>query len=643
MHWRPWGAQALADALSRNKPILLSIGYSACHWCHVMAHESFEDNDTADFMNWHFINIKVDREEHPDVDALYQGALALMGQAGGWPLTMFLTPKAEPFWGGTYFPPQPKHGMPSFREVLRGAGNAYAQEPDKVAHNVKNLKAALEKLNTGQAGASFSRAALDEAARQIFSLIDPAHGGIGTALKFPNLPALSFLWDAHIRHADENYRLAVVNSLTQMCQGGIYDHIGGGFARYSTDAEWLVPHFEKMLSDNALFISLLTEAWKETRHPLFGRRVDETVSWVLCEMRLNEGGTFAFAASLDADSKGEEGKFYVWDEKEIALALGDNADEFLRAYDVTKFGNWEGKNILNRLQLPDYASEKEEEGFARSLSVLRDIRAKREHPSQDEKVMADWNGAMIAALANAGFAFDRDVWLDAATSAFSFVQNNMMQKDGHLRRCWCRGKAQHAAVLDDYAQMIKAALVLFETTQDLAYLIQAKVWAKIVFDDYWDTKAGGYFMTKSAEMGLPLRPKSAQDSAMPSGNAVMASNLARLYAITGDRSYFDLGEKTVAAFSGEAVHHFFPLAGLMGASDMLSHPVTLTGDQDMAAKALRGLSWPALIRLPGEDGSAHLCIGQTCLAPIADAAALLAQLKAERSNTLRLAANDAGR
>ena len=304
--WRPWGPEAFEKAKAENKPVLLSIGYAACHWCHVMAHESFEDHETAALMNQHFISIKLDREERPDIDAAYQGALSLMGKQGGWPLTMFLTPDGKPFWGGTYFPPQPRYGMPSFREILRGIAESYARDKDKIAHNVKSLTAALEKINTSQPGTILHREALDKISGYFLSLIDPANGGIGSAPKFPNLTIINLLWSAYIRSGNEAYKAAVIHSLTQMCQGGIYDHIGGGFSRYTVDAEWLVPHFEKMLYDNAQFISLLAEVYRETQHPLFAERLSETVEWVRRDLSIRHFSHTAFAASLDADSEGEE-------------------------------------------------------------------------------------------------------------------------------------------------------------------------------------------------------------------------------------------------------------------------------------------------------------------------------------------------
>src|SRR3974390_2153508 len=346
VHWQAWSDETLAAAKVAGKPILLSIGYAACHWCHVMAHESFENPQIAERMNELFVNIKVDREERPDLDTIYQLALALMGEQGGWPLTMFLTPDGEPFWGGTYFPPEQRWGRPGFPQVLEAMSDAYMQDRDKVAKNVVALREALQKLRRPARGSSITRAQLDPIAERLLREVDQLHGGIGTAPKFPQAGIFELFWRAWKRTGQTPYRDAVVKALDAMCQGGIYDHLGGGFARYSTDARWLVPHFEKMLYDNAELVDLLTLVWQETKNPLYRQRVNETLAWVEREMRTERGG---FASSLDADSEHEEGKFYVWSEAEIDAVLGDRATLFKRFYDVTPEGNWEGHTILNRI------------------------------------------------------------------------------------------------------------------------------------------------------------------------------------------------------------------------------------------------------------------------------------------------------
>ncbi|MCE9507323.1 MAG: thioredoxin domain-containing protein [Alphaproteobacteria bacterium] len=662
--WMPWNAVALEKARRENKPILLSIGYSACHWCHVMAHESFEDAATADLMNRYFINIKVDREERPDLDAVFQSALALMGKAGGWPLTMFLTPDAKPFWGGTYFPPQPRHGMPSFREVLRGVAESYEHDKNKIAHNTQSLAAALDKIHHNQQGILPHREQLDKISHYFLNLIDPAHGGIGTAPKFPNLTIMNLLWDSYLRTGDNAYKFAVIHSLTQMCQGGIYDHIGGGFSRYAVDEEWLAPHFEKMLYDNALFIALLTEVCKETQHPLFARRIRETIDWVGAELMVKNLSASAFAASLDADSEGGEGKYYVWTEDEIDKTLGPDAGAFKKTYDVTKFGNWEKVNILNRLKNPDYLTEPEEVQLDSWRKKLKATRNKRPAPARDNKVLADWNGLMIAALAKAGAAFSRPEWVEMAASAFRFVTAYMMDKDGHLHHVWCDGKTQSAALLEDYACMLEAALALHDAAPDPQFLTQAAVWVDILDKEFWDRQHHGYFMTAASVTDVPLRPKSAHDSAVPSGNSVMIGVLTRLYYLTGNAAHLNQAEKTAAAFSGEVLHQVFPFATLLKNCDFFLNPLCVMiaagADNPKAFDSmLQKISLPFLIKMniardsifpqdhpafgkiPVEGKTtAYVCFGRRCLPPVTDPQNLEQLLREERSKQGRPAAND---
>jgi len=666
VEWMPWDAAALDRARSEDRPILLSVGYSACHWCHVMAHESFEDQATADLMNRHFINIKVDREERPDIDAVYQSALSLMGKAGGWPLTMFLTPEAKPFWGGTYFPPQPRYGMPSFKEVLRGVAESYARDKDKIGHNVQSLTKALDKLQNSQTGSLIRRDLLDKISGNFLSLIDPANGGIGGAPKFPNLTIIGLLWDSYVRTGNNEYKFAVIHSLTQMCQGGIYDHIGGGFSRYSVDEEWLVPHFEKMLSDNALFITILTEVYKETRHPLFARRIGETIDWAREGLTIGNLGYSAFASSRDADSEGVEGKYYVWTEAEVDKALGSGADMFKRTYDVTKFGNWEKVNILNRLKNPDYLTEAEEERLAEGRGKLKAARNKRPPPFLDNKVLADWNGLMISALARAGAALGRPEWTAGAESAFRFMTAYMMDKNGRLCHAWCGGRAKRAAMLEDYANMADAALALYEVTPDPALLAHAAAWTKILNDEFWDAQHHGYFMTPSSAADLPIRPKSAYDSAVPSGNGTMIGVLTRLYYLTGDAAYLDRAEKTAASFSGEVLHHTFPFATLLRNCDFFLNPVFVAilaapGATDIGGfyEALQSFSLPSLIKTTlfpedvfpqnhpafgkiaiGGKTTAYVCFGQHCLPPVTSPQELERLLRQERHKGGYPAAND---
>src|SRR5688572_8556442 len=365
VHWQPWDEEALAAAREHDTPILLSIGYAACHWCHVMAHESFENPAIAALMNEHFINIKVDREERPDLDQVYQHALALLGQHGGWPLTMFLTPAGEPFWGGTYFPPESRYGRPGFPEVLETVARIWRDDRERVASNTTALKDALARLATPARPQELSPALVTETAQRLIQAFDTIHGGFAGAPKFPQAPLLHLLWRQALASNDQAVRQAVLHTLVNMCQGGIYDHLGGGFARYSVDALWLVPHFEKMLYDNAQLIALLSDAWADTKNPLFAARVLETVGWLEREMLVED----AFASSLDADSEGEEGKFYVWDAAEVDRLLGPDARAFRLAYGVTDAGNWEGKTILNRLHQLALGTPEQEAALRSSADV----------------------------------------------------------------------------------------------------------------------------------------------------------------------------------------------------------------------------------------------------------------------------------
>src|SRR5712691_7764886 len=483
VHWQAWNAATLAAAKAADKPILLSIGYAACHWCHVMAHESFENPAIAAQMNDLFVNIKVDREERPDLDAIYMNALALTGEHGGWPLTMFLTPDGEPFWGGTYFPPEPRWGRAGFPQILATIAAAYRDKRDDVAKNVAALREGLERLGRPQASGGIEPDLFDRVAERLLHEVDPLNGGIGTAPKFPQCGVFELLWRAWKRTRQEPYREAVLRSLTTISQGGIYDHLGGGYARYATDARWLVPHFEKMLYDNAELVSLLTLVWQETRDPLYAQRVAETIRWLEREMVNEEGG---FASSLDADSEHEEGKFYVWSEAEIDAVLGGGAALFKRFYDVSTAGNWEGHNILNRLDHPALADVETEAELARCREMLLAARAPRVRPGLDDKVLADWNGLMIAALAEAGLVFARAEWVALAERAFGLIRDRMSGPDSRLRHSWCAGAARHPASVDDYANLCRAALALYEANSDSAHLARARDWVAVLDQHHWD-------------------------------------------------------------------------------------------------------------------------------------------------------------
>ena len=658
VHWQAWSEATLAAAKAADKPILLSIGYAACHWCHVMAHESFEDPAIAAQMNAGFVNIKVDREERPDLDAIYMNALHLMGEHGGWPLTMFLTPEGEPFWGGTYFPPEPRWGRPGFPQILDAVGQAYRDKREDVAKNVAALRDGLARLSQPQQPQSgtapqITPALLDQIAERLLREIDPLNGGIGTAPKFPQCGIFELLWRAWKRTGREPYREAVLRTLTTISQGGIYDHLGGGYARYATDARWLVPHFEKMLYDNAELLSLLTLVWQETRDPLYAQRAAETVGWFEREMVTPEGG---FASSLDADSEHEEGKFYVWSESEIDAVLGADAALFKRFYDVSAEGNWEGHNILNRLSHPDLADAETEAALARCRERLLAARASRVRPGLDDKVLADWNGLMIAALAEAGLAFERADWIALSECGFAFVCERMTGADGRLSHSWRDGRARHPASLDDYANLCRAALALHEATSDPAHLAQARAWVKVLDRHYWDEDDLGYFFAAADTTGLIARVKTASDAAVPAGNGTMVGVLTRLALLTGEDEYRRRAEAIISVFSGELGRNFFPLTTLINNAELALQPVqivivgrpddTAAADlrraiyrvsspnrvvQAIAADAALPPDHPALGKgLVGGKPAAYVCVGPVCSLPLTEPQALVDNLAALR-------------
>jgi uncharacterized protein YyaL (SSP411 family) len=642
--WRPWGPDALAAAKAADRPVLLSVGYAACHWCHVMAHESFENADIAALMNELFVNVKVDREERPDIDTIYQHALMMLGQQGGWPLTMFLTPDGEPFWGGTYFPATSRYGRPGFPDVLRTISEYWRDKQDAVAKNVGALRDALGNMARSDAGGAVSVAAVDGAAARLADEFDMVNGGIGTAPKFPHPSIMQMMWRSHLRTGAAKPRDAVLVTLDRMSEGGIYDHLGGGYARYSTDAVWLAPHFEKMLYDNAQMIDCLAEAWRVTGDALFEARIRETIGWVLREMIADGGG---FAATLDADSEGEEGKYYVWDAAEIGARLGADAELFGRVYDVTPGGNWEHKTILNRTNWRGALSGDEADMLARCRETLFAARETRVRPGWDDKVLADWNGLMIAALVNAGAVFGEPGWIGAAETAFRFVTGAMMP-DGRLRHSFRDGRSAHAATCDDYANMIRAALALFEATGGAEYLDAARDMVVTLDAHYRDADGGGYFLTADDAEALIVRTKSADDHATPAGNGVLVEALGRLWLLTGDESYRDRADAVIAAFSGAVEKNFFPLTTLMTGAAFLqtARQIVIAGVRGEAetdallAAAFRAAPPDRVIQvvddadaLPashpargkgrvGGRAAAYVCVGPSCSLPVTDPAAL---------------------
>ena len=658
VHWRSWGAEAFDEAKELDKPILLSIGYAACHWCHVMAHESFENDFIANLMNQFFVNIKVDREERPDVDTIYMTALSMMGQQGGWPLTMFMTPDRQPFWGGTYFPPEARVGHPGFADILSSISMLYREQKEKIMGDVKTVEENLQRMSVVAPPSSPSLSSIDDVtdiARISMGMIDMVHGGMSGAPKFPQPSLFYMLWRSSIRSHDPKLKEAVVFSLTQMCQGGIYDHLGGGFARYSTDVRWLAPHFEKMLYDNAQLIGLLTSVYAETKKPLFKMRITETVEWCLRDLQTDKGG---FAGSLDADSLDSEGHFqegayYVWQAAEIDDLLGDNTGFFKDYYDVSDHGNWEKTNILNRLGRTEDAGEPTEARLAGYRAALLKARESRPPPGLDDKILTDWNGMMIAALAQAGSYFDKPGWIDAAEKAYKFIQT-YMQVGTRLCHSWRTGIASRADVLDDYAMMIQASLALLQATSQSRYLTDAENWFQELNNRYYDNNSGGgYFFSPVDANDLITRTRYAFDNATPAGNGVMVENLARLYHLTGNDLYRRRAEQLVRAFSPLPPQQLLNMASLLNGFEILvaAKQVVLIASEkeegDLARTAIEH-GGPTLVftcinpasSLPDnhpasgktmidDQPTAYVCSGKTCGLPLTDAASLKRELSGE--------------
>jgi uncharacterized protein YyaL (SSP411 family) len=650
VEWWAWGPDALTEAKRSGRPILLSVGYAACHWCHVMAHESFEDDDTARVMNEFFVNIKVDREERPDIDQIYMAALHHLGEQGGWPLTMFLTPDAEPVWGGTYFPKSSRYGRAAFVDVLREVARLFREEPQKIEQNRAALMARLAATARPKGRAVIGAAELDNAATQLGGLIDPVNGGTRGAPKFPQAALFELLWRAGLRTRQERFFAAVEITLDHICEGGIYDHLGGGFSRYSVDERWLTPHFEKMLYDNAQLLELLAIAYRRTGKPLYRQRARETVEWLKREMTSSEG---AFAASLDADSEGEEGKFYVWSYVEVMREFGVQDGEFFaRHYDVTPAGNFEGHNILNRLKL-HARSDAEEARLTTLRAKLLNVRDARIRPGLDDKVLADWNGLMIAALANAGLLFDEPAWLEAAERAFAFIARAMTRGD-RLGHSWREGQLKFPGLASDFAAMIRAALALYELTGRPGYLEQALSWQRALDRDYANAETGTYYLTAADAEGLVIRPASTADEATPNHNAVAAQNLIRLALLAGDQSWREKADRLIGAIAPLVTENLYMHMALLNAIDLRLRPaeIVVTGEGEGAEALLAAARMlPALNRIvlhacsaeslpaahPAHEKvraarapQAFVCIGETCSLPVTDPASLIAAVAAVR-------------
>ncbi|MBV8857024.1 MAG: thioredoxin domain-containing protein [Acidobacteria bacterium] len=540
--WFPWGEEALEKSKREDKPILLSIGYSACHWCHVMERESFENEEIARQMNEQFVNIKVDREERPDLDQIYMNAVQMMTRHGGWPLTVFLTPDLVPFYGGTYFPPVDRQQMPGFPRILAAVSEAYRTRPEEVRQSAWEILSELRRMGVAQeSGEVINAQLLDNAYRGLARSFDPRFGGFGGAPKFPSSMNLDFLFRTFKRTGDARALEMATHSCRMMAEGGMYDQLGGGFHRYSTDARWLVPHFEKMLYDNALLTRLYIHAYQATGEQFFRRVAEETLGYVKREM-LDESG--AFYSTQDADSEGVEGKFFVWDREEVESLLGPlDARLFCAYYDVTEGGNFEERNILH-VERPaaevareqNVTVEKLTEAVERGRGILFTERERRIKPGRDEKVIAAWNGLMLEAFAEAAAVLGRDDYQEVAERNAQFILDTLV-KDGLLLHVSKGGRAKHVGFLDDYAFVVSGLVTLYETTGRLRWLEAAVTLTDKMVEEFWDEEGGGFFYNGRSGEKLIVRSKDYFDNATPSGNSVAAEALLRLSVITGNEDY----------------------------------------------------------------------------------------------------------
>ncbi len=654
--WRPWGREALELAAREDKPILLSIGYAACHWCHVMERESFEDESTAALMNERFVNIKVDREERPDIDSIYMRAVQAITGRGGWPMTMFLTPDGTPFYGGTYFPKEDRHGIPSFRRILTSVADAYATNKDAVQRTIQSIREMYGSSELrSPAGGGVSRATLARAFSSLVASYDARRGGFGDAPKFPPTMALEFLLAHWVRTGDSRALGMARDTFLAMARGGIYDQIGGGLSRYSVDAEWLVPHFEKMLYDNALFVRFGAHLWQATHDEEVRHVVDDTIEWVRREMTSPDGG---FYASLDADSEGHEGKYYVWSSDDFDTAarkVGATQDEItaLRAlWGVTEDGNFEGDCILWEVHPPGtspFPSLRATPRFRELRARLYAIREQRVRPGRDIKILAGWNGLMIRAVAEAARAFGDRAHSDLAVRAGEFLFTTRVL-DGRIIRS-ARRDEPIPGFLEDHAAVGLAALSLYEVTFDREWLDRARMTAKSMVAAFWDEAAGSFFDTARDHERLIVRPHDVTDNAIPSGSSLAADLLARIGILTGDEDATGKARRAVDAVAEPMARHPLAFGHLLGVADMLvngSIELALVGDASSAEferldRAAGQVYAPALIigggsndtgvplleNRPLVDGrvTAYVCRGFTCDAPTADPARLQEQLR----------------
>jgi uncharacterized protein YyaL (SSP411 family) len=589
--WFPWSEAAFEKARQENKPILLSIGYSACHWCHVMERESFESDEIARVMNESFVNIKVDREERPDLDEIYMNAVQVLTGRGGWPLTVFLTPACQPFYGGTYFPPEDRYGVPGFPKVLRAVAQAYRERREDIEKSVQQIISGLNSLTSfRESQLPFSSDAMARGAEQLAQAYDASYGGLGRAPKFPNTGALELFLRHYRSSKDRRFLEIVTTTLAKMAEGGIYDRLGGGFHRYSVDEKWLVPHFEKMLYDNAQLTRLYVDAYRVTGDPLFKRVVQETLEYLLREMFHPDGG---FYSTQDADSEGEEGRFFVWERNEVMRVLGDERGEiFCRFYDVSDLGNFEGKNILHPVLTLEQAAryfKRDSEEIERTIAGSRENlflkREERIKPFRDEKILSSWNGLMLSSLAEAFKVLAHPGYLDAAEKTVEFIFERMF-RDGFLLHVYKNGKAKIRGFLDDYAFLAGALLDLYEATFERGILERAGELAETMIREFWDDINGGFFYTGRSHEELISRTKPAFDGSVPSGNAAATLALLRLYHYTGREGYLLRAEKVLRLYYEAMEKQPFGFAHMLSALDFyLEKPkeIVLVGEKKLKA------------------------------------------------------------
>ncbi len=652
--WYPWGEEAFEKARRENKAVLLSVGYSACHWCHVMAHESFEDEEIAKLMNDNFVNIKVDREERPDVDQIYMNAVQMMTHHGGWPMTVFMTPDGVPFYGGTYYPPQDRYNIPGFPRVLISIAEAYRDRRDEIVETGQSLVTELQRLSaTSSSALPLKVELLDAAYTGIVRNYDSVNGGFGSAPKFPPAMALEFLLRMHVRTGDRQALDIVSYTCQKMANGGIYDQLGGGFHRYATDSRWLVPHFEKMLYDNALLSRLYLHYFQVSEEQSARQTVEGILDYVRREMTDPAGG---FYSTQDADSEGHEGKFFVWDIEEIRSTLGNtHATLFCDYYNITESGNFEGKNIPNVTRsLAEVAAahgisaSELEASLAESKRKLFELRETRIKPDRDDKIITAWNGLMMASFAEAGVILDRSDYTDAARRNAEFVLSNL-RRDGTLLRTWKDGQAKFNAYLEDYAFLIEGLVTLFETTGESRWLNEAVTLTERMIDEFWDNDNRGFFFTGKSHENLIVRSKDYFDNATPSGNSVAAMALLRLAILTGKDNYRDLASEVLQEVSDSVRRYPSGFGYALSAIDFLvSTPkeIALVGNDagdiypllrevwrrylpnKVVAPGFEVSNLPLLENRPLQNGmpTAYVCEHYTCKQPVNDVTALSNQL-----------------